>query len=692
MKQTRFILLFFAIASISQFNFCSLERSAQGSPEQLAYRLTQESYILSDQWAILSFLGAPDVTINIKTGDIAGIPPVDYVLKEVQNKMKKSFNYPIKESIKNALHAMLEATDVAIFVAAVEAAHKNQQYIFYQDIDVQLATILEKQRQQIQGILDELNSRYVADEPVTATSYFSWFAPTQITTQAPKHVDPFTFNPNQETIKISREMMEEIIKQNNYKIEKKSNPKHAANLLFKQCFISQQHHLKDAARFQKFNIRFENPLRPDNYFLKHFPGIDDACSIAESIVHGQHLRNNLNDPLTLQQTQAHKLLLDIRQAIQTAMYIANDKSSYNVGYVLPASIASYLGGIVIELTAYDTKLSTLCKDPQFGATQDDMYRDEQWAIISKIAAGTITTAMLLGGLYLYGPAALVKGASSLASSTGGLISNLWSGKSADGKTVPGTLSTLGNYGDTAVKLGTVTGLAATGLQFADKAGYVSLNNLNPNARAYVDIAQKVSGGAVIIAGGIKAVGEFDKTLAGISNAWNKPASETISGKAWNGVDFVLATKGAVNSAMAATAAVTGAATFAGATASQFLQDPNNPGIQNNYSTQNNQPAQNNNVATAPQANQAATGQISPQALADGFTKVLAAGKTPDGTEPINRIANISKTLLEKGETNPTTLIQVLQYVQQNNQKDPVVVEQLGQLTQAVMNLANKPQQ
>jgi hypothetical protein len=686
MKQSRLILLFFVIASISQFNFCGLERSTQGSPEQLAYRLTQESYILSEQWAILSFLGASDVTINIKTGDIAGIPPVDYVLREIQDTMKKSFNYSVKESIKNALHAMLEATDVAIFVAAVEAAHKNQQYIFYQDVDVQLANILQAQRLRIQGILDELNSRYVADEPATATSYFSWFAPAQITTQAPKHVEPLHFNANQETIKISRDMMEEIIKQNNYKIEKKSNPKHAANLLFKQCFIAQQHHLKDAERFKKFNIHFENPLKPDNYFLKHFPDIDHACSVAESIVHGQHLRNNLNDPLTLQQTQAHKLLLDIRQAIQTAMYIANDKSSYNVGYVLPASIASYLGGIVIELTAYDTKLSTLCKDPRFGATQDDMYRDEQWAIIGKIAAGTITTAMLLGGAYLYGPAFLIKGASSLASSTAGLISNLWTGKSADGKEVPGALSTLGNYGDAAVKLGTVTGLAATGLQLADKTGYVSLNNLNPNARAYVDIAQKVSGGAMIIGGSVKAVGEFDKTLAGISNAWNKPAAGTVSGKMWNGVDFVLAAKGAVTSATTATAAVTGAAAFAGASASQFLQDPNNPGV-SNY-----QPIQNNNSSTAPQASQAATGQIPAQVLADGFTKVLAAGKAPDGTEPVNRIANMSKTLLEKGETNPATLIQVLQYVQQNNQKDPVITEQLGQLTQDVINLANKAQQ
>ncbi len=686
MKYNRFILLFFAIASIHQFNY---------SAQQSAYRLTQESYISPEmQWAILSFLGAKDVTINTRTGNVANIPPADALLGEVRRRLQGSINFAAKESMKNALHAILEATDIAIFVAAVEAAHHDQKYVFYQNIDAQLAIALDAQKKDILAALADLNARDVFDEPVKSSSYFSWFYPTIAEMDNPGHVPSVTFNDNQETITFSKDMMEAIIKKNNYKIEKKSDAKKAANTLFKQCFIAQQHHLKDATRIEKLKIKFENPLKPENYFFQAFPDIDRACDIVKSIVPSHQTRYNIQAPITQEQRIAHQLLLDIRQAIQTAMYIANDKSSYNVGYVLPTSVASYLGGIVIELTTYDAKLSMLCKEPQFGATPDDTYRDEQWSMISKIAAGTLTAAVVAGTIYFFAPAAAVSAVTSGASSLASGVSSLWSSQPVlgpDGKPilpadkstleqVRGAATTIGNYGDKAFKVGTIAALGTTGLKAADKAGYISLNEIDPNARYYVDIAQKVAVGTTVVGGAGKAIGGFENSVKGVTNSWNNPQndSKTLSGKFWNGVDVAFSAKGVTDAAQYTAAAVGGAAAIARSTAAQFT------GIQDNQTIQNNQQPKSLNQPVSTQTN-----QISPQALANGFAKVIAEGKTPEGLEPIQKIANISQSLLVKNQTNPATLIQVLQYVQENNQSNPVIAEQLGQLKQAVIGLQNQ---
>ncbi len=701
MKYSKFLFLFLAMVTIGHINY---------SAQQSAYRLTQESYISPEmQWAILSFLGAQDVTISTRTGNIAGIPPVDAMMSEIRRQLQSSINFETKKSMKNALHAMLEATDIAIFVAAVEAAHDDQRYVFYQDIDIQLATTLDLQKKEIQAVLADLNAKYASDEPSTSSSYFSWFYPTIAEMNDPGHVPALYFDQNQESITFSKDMMEAIIKKNNYKIEQKSDTKKAANILFKQCFIAQQHHLKDAARIDKFKVHFTNPLTPENYFLHAFPDIDHACRIVENIVPSYPTRNSLEAPITQEQQRAHQLLLDVRQAIQTAMYIANDKSSYNVGYVLPTSVASYLGGIVIELTAYDTKLSALCKDPRFGATPDDTYRDEQWSTISKIAAGTLAATVIAGGMYFFAPtaagSALASGvstitnqANSLATGASNLMSNLWGSKPLEGpineneksvvasvipskwEQLKGAGSTVYDAGSLAAKVGGGVAFTTGIAQMADNTGYIPLNQLHPDARHYVDLTNKVSSNVAVIGSSATAIGSIPTAVKNAGTAYeNLKNSESIGGAIVNTGKAAWDT-GSVSGAVIAA----GFAAQSAAQATQSLADTAKQiaGIEKTFDIPKNQQSPNQNSTMTIK-------KVPAEIIFEQFGKILAHGITAEGEEPMHKISRISQKLLQDKNTTPNLLIMILQQLEEDNAQNNVLAQQLGQLKQAVIHLQNQ---
>ena len=94
-------------------------------------------------------------------------------------------------------------------------------------------------------------------------------------------------------------------------------------------------------------------------------------------------------------TKAHWLFLQIRKAIQTAMYIANKNSNFYAGYILPPAITKYLDGIVNQLIEYDHTLSKRCKDQKLGAHQEDLQRDKMWTNITMAATG-LGTAIGIG--------------------------------------------------------------------------------------------------------------------------------------------------------------------------------------------------------------------------------------------------------------------------------------------------------
>lgn|GEM_PF-2275174 len=514
--------------------------STERNDVQAARDRTSESLISPEmQWEVLSYLGEKDVIVNKNTGLVQNIPSTQQLMSDINQKLQGSITNGQKESMKDALHTMLEATDIAIFVASIEAAYKDQNFMLYQIVDQQLVVDLNDQKLGIQAAMNAVTSTTPIDPPAQEASYFSWFyqpAPvSQVTTMEHPMI---TFNQNSPTFSIPAKLMKPIIQSNDYKTME--DPAQAANLLFKECFIAQQHHLKNQYRINNIKINLQAPVTGPNYIYTNFPNIYNKaqnsypiCDIAKNRVPSYPERRDLLSPVSVEQQEAHQLLLDIRQSIQTAIFIANRRSNVNVGYLLPSSVVSYLDGIVGELTKYDAQLSILCKDPRYGATPEDTYQSEQYAMITKAVAGVGITAIVGGGLYAYGPS--VAGyASSNLSNAGAWASSWWSGAAPTGNqtnsgsseagqvaasTNTGTQSSMWERtkdGYEAVKHATgsqsTTGRALSYLQYAgavsSTAGLVNQAMGNPVA-GYVVSDLKTIGAAANLVGVLNAKGGMD---------------------------------------------------------------------------------------------------------------------------------------------------------------------------------------
>lgn len=503
-----------------------------------AFRLTQESYISPEmQWDILSFLGKNGLTINTITGAAQDFPPMDFLLQTVNSQLQYSMTSAQKESMKNALHAMLEATGIALFVASTEAAYQNQQFLMYPNINNELSANLNAQKQAIQTAISAVQAKITVDQPAQESSYFSWFFGSSAPTPQAPLISSQTVPVNTQSheVTIPADLMPTIIKMNSYK-EMSADPVQAANLLFKQCFIAQQHHLKDLYRIEKLRINLQSPVSATNYIFTHFPDIYNKilnsypiCQIAQNLVPSNQYRVDLKADLTNEQIQAHQLLLHIRQAIQTALYIANEKSSFNIGNLIPSSVISYLDGITSELTKYDTQLSLLCKDPRYGATLDDVYQDEQWAMITKVAAGVVVTAVAGGALYAYAPSI----AGYVATNASNWVPSWLGGSSApiQGPQLPpanqpidqnkyfpepnqpSTFQTIGQYAGTAAQYAETTKFATGAILFADKSGFISTPGaLNQSVGGAISIADTIAGKTVAYGSAIKAASNMGNII------------------------------------------------------------------------------------------------------------------------------------------------------------------------------------
>lgn len=708
-------------------------------------RLTQESYISPEmQWDVLYFLGAQELTLEGATGTVLGIQPIDVMLPLVYKKLQNPMTPTDKESIKIALQAMLEATDIAIFVAAIEAAYKDQKFLLYQSVDTNITAGLNLQKRDIQAALAKVNTTFVPGEASSSwsiSSFLPWSISSNGSSNAPVNKNSTLQVPLANVIKIPAELMPTIIDKNSYK--NMTDPKEAANLLFKQCFIAQQHHLYEdkesdrlrmsseqlrgsrqqtnAFRTQQIKISLQSPISATNYIFNNFPNIDQICEIAKNSVARVQPRSKVQDPITFEHLQAHKLLLHIRQANQTALYIANPKSSYNVTSILPNAVRSYLGGIVGQLLQYDAQLAVLCKDPKYGATTEDTYQDEQWAMITKIAAGIVITAAVVGTAAALAPVgtagAIAKGATSF------VPTSWWSGSSSDttknisqnsGIVPPGTIQasptlaqqawkageiaagyaqsagkTVGEYGETAAKIGGVLTLATSAIQYADTHGYAPLKDIDPNARYYVDLANTGAAGLSVVGGAGQAVGFATGAITGAATAGGTMLTSTPSLMGViNAVDATSKINRSVDFAKKSTEnALTVGVTSLGA-AAQLA------GLANAPTTQNNPPAQNRNPRNPAQqgpVQQAPTTQITPQKLADGFAKMIAAA-AQQGTDASEKITETSIKLLTDGKANPIDLLNVLQYVQANSAAtDPNLANNLGQFIEILSAELSKVQ-
>jgi hypothetical protein len=341
--------------------------------------LTQESYITPEmQGAAVAInpVGKNQqnyLSIDKQTGAVNNIQSVDSLLKIIAEA-------PTHESHKNALHAMLEATDIALFVTMLNAKYEDPKFVNSPD----LIEGLNQQKKEIQTMLSAINK---------GDSYYSWiFGGNAANKNIQTATKPILFDANASTIDVPVNFIGSIIKQNDYK--QKPDATVAANLLFQQCFIAQQH-------------RFANPIAIDlkrtlttaNYIYTDFPKIYNKLSnkypICDEIIAKE------NGKFKLDKDARRSRLLQIRQAVQTALFIANKKSDVNIGYLLPASVLSYLDSVVSELMRYDAYLNTLCLNGDYGARPEDAAKIEGWSTMSKVAAGIAITAAVVGTVYTY---------------------------------------------------------------------------------------------------------------------------------------------------------------------------------------------------------------------------------------------------------------------------------------------------
>ncbi|MBV8660902.1 MAG: hypothetical protein JO129_02045, partial [Candidatus Dependentiae bacterium] len=362
------------------------------SKEVEAERLIRESYFSPEmQFTVLASVEKP-FAINVVTGKVHDIPTVQNIIDA----------HAGNETLRmNALHAALEATRMALFAAGLDAAYGQTEYIFVAptlssefsrtvsstiglqssdflmpQLDEDLIRLLHEKKQSIETELWQyfLTAAYVWSWiPTNLIKMFYLYSntnPADVAAIRLEHINTYNFEDPRNIEIIPNNLLEQIIK--NYDFKQKVQPDIAANLIFKQCFIMQQ---PTYDPFWKCIPKGEQ-ITATNYIFDSFPDINMLCNeISQKVANRQ-----------INPQQARKKLFEVRKAIQTALYIANKKSTFYIGYVLPPAITQFLDGVTQKLITYDAKLRNLCKNPALGGTQADLQNDILWTQISIIAA------------------------------------------------------------------------------------------------------------------------------------------------------------------------------------------------------------------------------------------------------------------------------------------------------------------
>lgn len=344
-----------------------------------AHRLVAESYVSPKmQWDILSFYEKPFVIDKITrmpvlytldgqpiideiTGKQQSMPTVEELLQHVQF---INISSELKTRIIIALKTAIEAVNIAMFVAGVEAAYdeNKQNYYFYQTANQEVIALLKIKKALLQEKLDVVK---------------------QLSTSGANK--PFEYqareiHSNKNHVMFSPQEIKDIIKLNDFTTlivnrDNQDSLYKAANLLLKQCFIAQQQHLKDKARFEKLGKETKD-IRNNLYIFEHFPKYQDLINLAK----------NMPTP-----AQKNMMLKHIRQAVQTALYIAKANSNY---YITTDPFVQIFKN-------WDAELANLCIDLKYGATQDDLSRANLLANLTNIAAGAAVIGTAAAAYYGY---------------------------------------------------------------------------------------------------------------------------------------------------------------------------------------------------------------------------------------------------------------------------------------------------
>lgn len=397
------------------------------------------------EWAVLSLNNPTHFIINRITGAAQNIPTVSDMLSNIRTQLQTphTITPERKEVLKSALLAMLEATEIALTVVAIKLAYNNPEIEFAKD---NLITGLNAQKTNIVEIQKQVNA--VNNQP---SSYYSWMfgsntpsKPAKLTYINQKSVP---FDNNAPSIAIPADLMPSIIQLHDYK--QLSDATLAANLLFKQCYIAQQQHQDNPIA-----INQQNPLNANNFLYTHFPNIyiNGSYPICQDA-----LKLGIDARLPLQQ---------IRQAIQTALSIANKKFAGNLSSYIPQYFTSFLDGVLTQLMRYDEYVGNLCKIPMYGATREDLAKAAEWSNLSKAAATVGTVAVLAIAYHAVGETGRDIALKAIGKNVGWLGKTASDNASSLGQAVYGaatsdtTQKVLYNVGE---KVATGAAVAATGI-------------------------------------------------------------------------------------------------------------------------------------------------------------------------------------------------------------------------------------
>ncbi len=379
----------------------------------LADQLIAQAYVSPEmQYAVLSYVDDKPCTINAITGKIQNIPTIDRIILGKSNSKndREVDPYADKAGRLNALHAALEAVNLAKFIAGLNVAYANPEYLafapkissnyFMPPLDEQLIEALNKREQQLNEALGyDYNWgswlwkwNWSSIIPTSLTNMFTIKNQPSHGVSNPLQVKPQLKDITSENnfVSIPDSTMKGIIKHYDYK--QIIDSQQAAELLWKQCFIALQDFTQTDMLiycFAKHGTISQTHYIYDNFTIDnhHVHTLDQICIHIKNAVH-----DNKHTPAA-----AHNLLLQLRKSVQTAMFIANKNSGYNIGYQLPTIVTQSLDKIVIKLNEFDKKLDALCQDASLGARTEDLARKQTWNKITAI----LTAGVVIAGAGTY---------------------------------------------------------------------------------------------------------------------------------------------------------------------------------------------------------------------------------------------------------------------------------------------------
>lgn len=339
--------------------------------EEQAERLITQAYVTPEmQWTILSFYKRPFVI------DLTTRMPVLYELKN--NSFERQVtNDPLqfmptiedivdavvlanlspasKDVTVKALKTALNAVNAAIFLASVQASYdiKQQNYYFYQTAERDLIGALSKKAQKVSDALELIES-----QPITPEGSYPFWSYNAVNLDNKNH------------IMLNADGIAMITEQNNFKtlLEKGDNLSlyQAADLLVRQCYIAQDAYRSDRIQIQQ--NRVVDIYRHYHTFTQLITRAKDKPKLSEK---------NL-------------ALKQIRQAVQTALFIAKQELNYTqYNKMLP------------DLQTMDNQVKTWILMKEYGVTKEDQNRASMWSNLTNIAIGVGVTAAAGAAVFGY---------------------------------------------------------------------------------------------------------------------------------------------------------------------------------------------------------------------------------------------------------------------------------------------------